>query len=223
MRFLRALSPPIEFAIVIAVAFGLPIFTSVSTLVWPDLNAGLSNAELVSVVVYELIVVAALFTFLRIRGWTFARIGLRPAVIDTLIGVALAAAGYLAFFAAYAATASVWPQAAAAMRGTETPPHALNLAIVLAVALVNPLFEETFVCGYVITALKQRPDPWTGINVSVAIRLLYHLYQGAVSTINVVPSGLILGLWYARTGRLWPVVVAHVLWDFLPLAYYARW
>jgi membrane protease YdiL (CAAX protease family) len=53
--------------------------------------------------------------------------------------------------------------------------------------------------------------------VSVAIRLLYHLYQGAIAAIGVVPFGLIMALWYRRTGRLWPVIVAHGLTDFAAL------
>jgi membrane protease YdiL (CAAX protease family) len=93
----------------------------------------------------------------------------------------------------------------------------LDLALV---CLVNPFFEEVFVSGYVIAALDPRRTAWTGINVSVAIRLLYHLYQGPVGVLSVVPIGLVFAWWYARTGRLWPLVMAHALFDFLPLAGY---
>ena len=63
-------------------------------------------------------------------------------------------------------------------------------------------------------------DP-AGVHVSVAIRLLYHLYQGAIA-IGVVPFGLIFALWYRRTGRLWPVIVAHALTDFAALLHFVR-
>ena len=33
---------------------------------------------------------------------------------------------------------------------------------------------------------------------------------------------LVLALWYARTGRLWPVIVAHAVTDFAALLHYVR-
>jgi len=49
--------------------------------------------------------------------------------------------------------------------------------------------------------------------MSLAIRLTCHLYQGAAGVIGIVPLGFIFTYWYARTGRLWPVVLAHALFD----------
>lgn len=83
--------------------------------------------------------------------------------------------------------------------------------------LINPFFEEVFVCGYVMTALKRQDNSWIAINSSVAIRVLYHLYQGPKGVLSVVPVGLIFGFWYARAGRLWPLVVAHSMADLLAL------
>jgi len=94
-------------------------------------------------------------------------------------------------------------------------------AVVIAVSIVNPIFEELFLCGYLVTALKDRAGPRTAINISVGIRLLCHLYQGIVGVIFIVPFGLILTYWYAREGRLWPLIVAHVVFDFFPLLAYA--
>jgi membrane protease YdiL (CAAX protease family) len=84
-------------------------------------------------------------------------------------------------------------------------------------SLVNGTFEETFVCGYVITALKDRSTPWTAINISVGITLLYHLYQGPIGMMFVVLTSVSFGYWYAQTGRLWPPIVAHAVIDFLAL------
>jgi uncharacterized protein len=83
--------------------------------------------------------------------------------------------------------------------------------------LINPFFEEVFVCGYVMTALKRADNPWAAINTSVAIRMLYHLYQGPKGVLSIIPFGLIFGFSYARTGRLWPLVIAHSIADLLAL------
>jgi membrane protease YdiL (CAAX protease family) len=46
--------------------------------------------------------------------------------------------------------------------------------------------------------------------------MLYHIYQGPVGALSVLVFGLVLSLFYLRTGRLFPVVVAHVIADVAP-------
>ncbi len=62
-------------------------------------------------------------------------------------------------------------------------------------------------------ALKDTRGISFAVNISVAIRLAYHLYQGPAGIINIVPGGLIFAYWFAKTGRLWPVVTAHAIHD----------
>jgi membrane protease YdiL (CAAX protease family) len=61
-------------------------------------------------------------------------------------------------------------------------------------------------------------SPVVCVNVSVALRLVCHLYQGTLGVLSVIPVGLIFAYWYVRTGRLWPLIVAHALLDFISLA-----
>jgi CAAX protease family protein len=58
----------------------------------------------------------------------------------------------------------------------------------------------------------------TAVNISAAIRLSYHLYQGVAGVLAVVPVGLLFGVWFARTRKLWPLIVAHAILDFLAFA-----
>jgi membrane protease YdiL (CAAX protease family) len=65
---------------------------------------------------------------------------------------------------------------------------------------------------------KQSGNLGTTVSISVAIRLLYHLFLGAVvAALTLIPMGLIFGFDFARRRRLWPIVVAHVVIDFLSL------
>jgi membrane protease YdiL (CAAX protease family) len=98
----------------------------------------------------------------------------------------------------------------------------LRVRTVVILSLVNPVFEEVFVCGYLINALKKERSLVFAINVSVAIRLAYHLYQGPMVVLSIVPMGLIFGYWFARTGRLWPLVTAHALLDFFALWHFVQ-
>ena len=55
------------------------------------------------------------------------------------------------------------------------------------------------------------------------VRLLYHLYQGPVGVVTIVPMGLLYGFVYARTRQLWPLIFAHVLIDIIGLSQLGRW
>jgi membrane protease YdiL (CAAX protease family) len=115
------------------------------------------------------------------------------------------------------------PQLAATIEAAETASGTIGFLTALTFSIVNPIFEETFVCGYIISALRERCEPWTAINISVAIRLLYHLYQGPAAAIGIVPFGLILAYWYARSGRLWPAITAHAAANLLDLGRFVVW
>jgi membrane protease YdiL (CAAX protease family) len=45
----------------------------------------------------------------------------------------------------------------------------------------------------------------------------YHLYQGVLGALTIAPVGLLFAYWYVRSGRLWPLIVAHGLIDFIGL------
>jgi membrane protease YdiL (CAAX protease family) len=53
--------------------------------------------------------------------------------------------------------------------------------------------------------------------VSAALRLLAHGYQGPLALVTVLPVGILFTLYYARTWRIWPVIVAHAFQDTLAL------
>jgi len=217
-RYVRALSPTAEFAIVIVGAFGLFIFASFEQAFSPRPWVDLSDAQIRSVLVYESVILVALSMFLHVRGWTPQRIGLEPHPRDFPAGLALAVAVHVAFLAAWLLTSSIFLQLTQPISSSTSVGPTLSLVNVMTVSVVNPLFEEMFVCGYVVSALRDRPSLWTAINVSAAIRLLYHLYQGALGVLTIVPTGLIFAYWYARTGRLWPAILAHALLNFIALA-----
>jgi membrane protease YdiL (CAAX protease family) len=100
--------------------------------------------------------------------------------------------------------------------------HGIPLWVVITNTIVNPLFEEVFETGYVVAALKRDNNPWLAINASVAIRLACHLYQGPLGVLSIIPTGLILAFWFARTGRLWPVILAHAAMDLIAILHYGR-
>jgi membrane protease YdiL (CAAX protease family) len=217
------LSDGTEILLVLLIAFGMFLPTNLAALVSPDLLAHrdappISNAGLQGLVLYEVVILAILATFLRARGWTLARLGVQPTVRDTVYGVGLCVGYYLFYCAVVMTLAQVWPTFAQLSRSTHLVAADLHWPTVVLASTVNPVFEEILVCGYVITALKGRVGTTTAVNVSAGIRVFYHLYQGAVGVVGIAPLALLFAYGYARTGRLWPLIVAHAVTDFWGLA-----
>ena len=206
-----------EALVVVLGAFGYALISTVCYLLGIRPGAAITEHHLRFLLIYEPITLAILGGFLYVRGWTFKRVGLTPRLIDTLIGVGLAIGSYAAFVALWMLAAAANLQPAYLNGASSLVEGHFALPTVIAVSIVNPLFEELFVCGYVITAAKESGHLAFGVNASIAIRLAYHLYQGGAGVVGIVPLGLIFGVWFSRTNRLWPVVVAHGLTDFVGL------
>ncbi|MFI1464453.1 CPBP family intramembrane glutamic endopeptidase [Nocardia carnea] len=86
-------------------------------------------------------------------------------------------------------------------------------ALVLS-ACANSGAEEIVVVAYLLTRL--RTLGWSDNSALAASALLrgsYHLYQGLGGGIGNVVMGVIFGRYWQRTGRLWPLVIAHAVID----------
>jgi membrane protease YdiL (CAAX protease family) len=217
---IRRLPPAVEFLVVVTWAFGLPIFSSIMSLGTPGMESVpvFNNAQLLGIIIFEVIQLGFLAWFLRIRGWTLEKFGLSFSWRATAAGLALLAFTYAVTLGAQYVAQIIFNYdiEAAIARAPKVDPD-LSMQLVFLVSVVNGIFEELFVAGYIITALTERRGMWVAINASVVVRLLYHLYQGPIGVLTIVPMGLLYGYVYSRTRQLWPLVVAHVLVDIIGL------
>lgn len=210
-----------EVSIVALVAFGYFIVSAVHAVLTRN-TPHISERNLEHLLLYEAVILLALGGFLHLRDWTLTRIGFRPSVVDSLIGVGLVIATYLVAAVLWLTLTAV-NLAPRPLNGAGTlVVGPLSVVTAIAISVLNPLFEELFVCGYVITLAKEKGHIVLGVNASVAIRLAYHLYQGSAGVVGVVPFGLLCAWWYARTGRLWPVITAHAVSDLTSLLLYVH-
>jgi membrane protease YdiL (CAAX protease family) len=214
---LRTLSPRFEFFLVIVIGLGLPIVSSLWSALHPVAGPHHTGGTLIGLIVYELVILLVLASFLRSRGWSLKKLGFEFSLADIGLGLLLFVVWYVVYAAMWFCTEVLSPQAAGLILGAHIVAQNIAVPTVISVSIINPIFEESIVSGYVISALKDRYGLWHCTNVSVALRLLYHLDQGPIAVIGVIPLGLIFGQWFVRTGRLWPLIVAHALGDFLPL------
>ncbi|HEU4363097.1 MAG TPA: type II CAAX endopeptidase family protein [Mycobacterium sp.] len=106
-------------------------------------------------------------------------------------------------------------------------PSALNdtwwrVPMLVMIAFANGWAEEVIVVGYLLTRLRQlRVPAAVALGCSALLRGGYHLYQGFGAGLGNVAMGLVFGYLWQRTGRLWPLIIAHGLIDTVAFAGYA--
>ena len=227
---IRRLPAGVEFLVVVSWAFGLPIFASIMSLGTGGESGSptggalvYNNSALLNILVFEIIQSAFLIWFLRVRGWTLEKFGLSITWRGTGLGWLLLVGTYVLAMGAQALAEWLMPlemQVAGQQYPTADP--RLSMQLVFLTSTVNGIFEELFVAGYIITALRDTRGAWMAVNVSTVVRLLYHIYQGPLGVITIVPMGLLFGFVYARTRQLWPLIFAHVLIDIIGLSALGR-
>ena len=163
---------------------------------------------------FALVPVALAIFLLATDGRPLRRLGLdggRPAT-DVLTGIGLAAVIGIPGLGLYwlgrtlGITADVIP----------APEHVYwwTIPLLLLSALQNAVVEEVIAVGYLTSRLRDlRWGPWAVIAASATLRGTYHLYQGFGQALGNAVMGAIFAWWFQRTGRLWPLLIAHAVLD----------
>jgi membrane protease YdiL (CAAX protease family) len=210
-----------EFFLVILIAFGL--FSAGGS--WLLFGPGSGEAARLfdsdhrwTLLFYQLSVAPIIAYILWQRGWKWEDFRVRASWRGFLQGIGLA---LVALMLSKAATLVLAPIASASVPAAAAAPAIAGGGLFVA-ALVKPLFEELLACAYVVQSLRGRFGIAVAVNVSIALRMSLYLYQGPAAFLNFAIFGLLFTLFYVRTGRLWPLIVAHVLIDVIQLAGIAR-
>ena len=220
----------IEVGVMLAVSFGVSAATAVLQLIDAvlsglsghrvRLNRNLSRYDLINLglnlaTIAQLVAWGALALYLLWRsGFSPARIGLGQLRwrADVLGGLGLAALIGIPGLLFYLAARWLGMNA-------EVEPSALHnswwrIPVLIIAAFANGFAEEVVVVGYLITRLRQLGlSQNRAILASSVLRGLYHLYQGFGAGLGNLVMGLVFGYTWCRTGRLWPLVIAHGLID----------
>jgi len=97
-----------------------------------------------------------------------------------------------------------------------------RLPVLVLAAAANAWAEELLMVGYLVTRLRQlRFGGYAALAVSAVLRGAYHLYQGFGGFAGNLVMGLVFGWVWQRSGRLWPLVIAHTVIDVVAFVGYA--
>lgn len=202
----------IEALLVLLFAFLYPISTSlVYTIGIGTKPLNLTDVGSVALMGFELGVVGMFLLYWKARGSKLNELGISIGEIDILYTVLLFIAIYILPWAQY----TLWvlfTRTAPSQSGFELVGH-LSPFSVLLMSIVNPIYEELFLVGYVYSQLSKNTH-WAFIALlSTLVRVSYHTYQGWYSVIGVGLYGLVMATFYWKFRRLAPVVIAHGLLD----------
>jgi uncharacterized protein len=200
-----------EATAVTCICFGLFILWSLNAVLSGFPEARFSDAGNAWMIGLEITLAAVALLYLRLRGFDIASLYPSPTVRHSLLGIGL----FLLCWLVGAVATSLLP-AARQQQMIEFSTASLSMASIVLFAMVNGTFEEVFLLGVLTRGLR-------GFGLSIAMglpmlaRVLYHLYQGPLGVTWVAAFGVTLTLAYVVTRQLWPSVLAHILWDIVPL------
>ena len=214
-EFVQRFSDRTEFVVITILSFA---YFSVSSLV--ILFSGVRHFELTTPrvlrgIVVEFLLLLAVALILRSRGWRARRLGLQFSWKAAAIGIPLFVVYLLVYWVTATFVLLMFPAARTIWTFTFTT-HA-PYALVFVFIIINSIFEEVTVTAYVIEALSAQGAA-VAITASTLLRLGYHLYQGPLATISIIPLGLLFGTLFWRWRNLWPLMVAHTITNLLVFA-----
>jgi membrane protease YdiL (CAAX protease family) len=160
---------------------------------------------------------ALMTCLLQRQGRQLKSIGLRFGWRDLPVAIGLLVAQWLALAFVYQVLSRAyffWTGTYLQWRNPQTifvhPALALGVAYVIA----SPVFEESIVRAYLMTELIDLSCPvWLAVCISTCVQTTYHLYYGVVGAIYVGAGFLVASVYFAKSRRLMPLIIAHLLWD----------
>ena len=171
--FIRNLSAPAEFFLVVLVCFWWGIAGSIRAVfsrLWGVHSAGeFTDRGALTLVILELSGLAVTFWIARIRGWSFRSFDLHPALRSTGTGILLLIAIVSARYVSAVLTNAIFP---GAVHLLPVVSH-VSLPMLTLTFAINPVFEEMIETGYFVRSLE-RYGMWGAVLASALFRAFLH-------------------------------------------------
>jgi membrane protease YdiL (CAAX protease family) len=211
----------------LVLAFILPVLGSVLIVTGVVQAKPATPLKTTAQIVQELVSLAALFVILKRQKRYLRAIGFQidPGVRDIGHSVLLFVAAFVANYVVYAIVVMIWFAATG-----HAPSVWRNASVVfgnagvlfVVLVLINPFFEELLVRAYLITEVERIKDTRTAIVVSIVLQSSYHLYQGIPSALGLAGCFTLFSVYFVRTRRALPLILAHLYLDVVALLAYTH-
>jgi membrane protease YdiL (CAAX protease family) len=216
--------------LVLYVAFALSVLSSVGYFIRGTTAPARSHGATWIYEVYTMLNQAGplvlLGYMLHRNSRSFRELGLEWRTGDAATALPLVVAGHLAYD--ILRPIGLWGAQVIAGHPVQTPDvggmlfgSSVSMAAIGSVIL-NGFFEELLVRGYLMTEIKWLTNSrLLAVVGSVGLQTSYHFYQGTPLALSHIGFFLLLALYYSKTNRVLPPILAHILVDLVSLTRYA--
>jgi membrane protease YdiL (CAAX protease family) len=210
----------IDLSLVLLIAFAPAVAKSIFLLFHP-IPLKYTNAHLIEGLLWEFASLGLFFWLFLRQKRTLSSVGLIFRWTDVPKAIGLFISAFVVMRVAGYAISLIW--FFITLKNPQFPDtrfffYGISLWVLVPFLFLNPFFEEMLVRGYLMTEVSGLCGSMLlATLISVALQTSYHLYYGLFGAL-VVGSGLsVLALYYAKSRRLMPVILAHLLWDLTAL------
>jgi len=215
----------LELVLVLSISFGQYVFSSLYLLSTGQIGTFNRPANQWAMSFFQEATSLVLLGYvLWRRKLRFRDIGLRWSNAETLRGVGVAVGAYLSYtvgsFVVWEIHKSIFATAHGGVTAQSLYAHPGFVAIPF--FLLNPMFEELIVRAYLMTeVIELTGSAMLAVSLSVLLQTTYHLYYGWQGALSLAFQFLFIAVYYARTRRATPIILAHSAFDLLGL--YQLW
>ncbi|HKF47932.1 MAG TPA: CPBP family intramembrane glutamic endopeptidase [Terracidiphilus sp.] len=206
-----------ELGLVLLIAFGSKILQSISILVTGSTGSdGGPGYGWIYSAIEEAGCLLLLGYILYRRKMRFRDLGLRWSGRDVFRGLLVTAVAGFAYLASNYLLQLLHHAAVHVSTGGATARQVFGHVPMMAIPLIilNPFFEDLIVRAYLMTEIKELTGSWAlAAAASMAVQISYHLYYGWVGALALGGQFLVFSIYYARTKRATPIIVAHGIFD----------
>lgn len=207
-----------EIILVCTIAFGGSLFVSILSLFSGPLESFHNTRQWAYGIIGEVASLGLLWYVLLRRSKSLSDIGFRWKWTDIGWSLVLCIGGYFAYCAMYLVAyygglVAVGSHAANKAVGDYFFSAGIS-AVTVIFLCINPFFEELVVRAYLMTEVRQLTNSaLIAISVSTVLQVGYHLYQGVPLALAAGGNFLFWSIYYAKTNRIMPVILAHLYLD----------
>ena len=182
----------------------------------PSIVPPMSNARWLAGLGQEITGLLLLGYVLSRRNLRLKDLGVRWSLQDAGVGLVVAGASFAAYvlgsMIVYVVQYWMYGSIAVGPSGKDFFAHP-GVAIIL-FCLLNPFFEELIVRAYLMTeVLDLTGSSVLAVAFSVAVQFSYHLYYGWAGATSLSFLFMVFAIYYVRTRRALPIIVAHAVFD----------
>lgn len=183
------------------------------------------NNDVILLAVYEITSVICIAVFLKWQGRSLKAYGFSISIGKITAGFILFTLSYIIYLILFTLLGDIVlsfnqfiTSAAVSATGGINFYVDLNILLLFSFSIINPIFEEFILVGYIVTSLKKNHSLTTCILVSSVCRLSFHTYQGSIILLSILPMGIIFVIYYWYKKSITPLIIAHSIIDILSLS-----